>query len=159
MSKIAYIFFTLLITVSAVIPSNALVVCQKPDGSVSIEFMDGELCACNQKMVNDEQDKSCCLDTECHDVVEVTTKCHDDLKIGSGDCIDTELEFIEVLNTTQRLDCELLQKLSKSIFIDLTSSISIRALIKPYDVGKYFTIDYEILNYSLHLKNTTVLLI
>ena len=159
MSKIAYIFFTLLITVSAVLPSNALVVCQKEDGSVIIEFMNGELCACDHKRISDEQDKNCCIEAECHDDVEVTAECHDKKEINSGSCKDTELEFTEILNSAKRLDCDLLPNQSSYADINLFSPVSIRALIKPFDVGKNYLTNKDIFNHSLLLKKTTVFII
>lgn len=94
MKNILHIFFALLITLAAVIPSG-LVVCEK-NGSISIEFESGEICSCN-KQSQDMAEKFCCEDTQCHENETVTSKCHEENELSSDDCNDTRIENFDAL--------------------------------------------------------------
>ncbi|MCM8534292.1 MAG: hypothetical protein NE330_24220 [Lentisphaeraceae bacterium] len=159
MIKLIYIYFAILVTASAVIPNNALVTCKKEDGSIFIEFKSGERCACDNERILDEKDKNCCDVTECHDDEEITADCHEENQITSGDCHDTEIEFVESINAV-RNNSILLQKTIKFLPVSfIVQPISVRSLIKPFDVGKYYASESEIINQALLQKKTTVFII
>ena len=94
MKNFLHIFFALLITLAAVIPSG-LVVCEK-DGNISIEFESGEICSCDTHS-RDMAEKFCCEDTQCHENESVTMQCHDENELSSGDCNDTKIENFDAL--------------------------------------------------------------
>ncbi|MCM8526776.1 MAG: hypothetical protein NE327_09690 [Lentisphaeraceae bacterium] len=159
MMKVAYILFTLLITASAVLPSNAIVTCKKEDGSITIEFKSGESCACNLDRINDQNDKNCCDVSECHDDEKVTADCHEKNEISSGDCVDTELEFLETLTSVKRVDYLSLLNTPSFYVYDNLPLVSVLGLTKPIDVGKDYCVENEIVNLSLTLKKTSVFII
>ena len=159
MSKIIYILFALLVTASAVIPNDSIVTCKKEDGSVTIEFKNGDVCACDAIRIVDEKNKNCCEIIACHDDEKVTADCHEENQISSGGCDDTEIEFIENINTV-RNNSFLLQKIIKFLPVSfVVQPISVRSLIKPFDVGKYYASESEIINQALLQKKTTVFII
>ena len=149
----------MLIATSAVLPSNALVTCKKEDGSISIEFKSGEICSCNLDRINDQNDKSCCEVSECHDDEKVTADCHEKNEISSGDCVDTELEFTDSLISIKRVDYLTLSNTSFFFVFNHLPKISVLGLTKPVDVGKDCGAENEIVNLSLTLKKTSVFLI
>ena len=159
MIKIFYIFFLLLVTASAVMPKDAVVTCKKEDGSVTIEFKSGESCSCDEERISDLLKKNCCDITECHNNEKITSDCHDKNQINSGDCDDTELQFIDVLNTFNRNNIYLTTNSINFLTFTFAAPSSLRGLIKPVDVGKYSLNNSEIINQSLLFKKTTVFII
>lgn len=159
MLKIVHAFTFILISLTAVLPNNLLVVCEQEDGSVSIEFRTGELCACDLERLDDELEKTCCDEIDCHEDEELTAACHEVNQINSGDCNDTELVFTQVLSSVNRIDNYILSAVYSPLVQYTNALITTRSLLKPFDVGKEYQLNNDIINHALLLKETTVFLI
>lgn len=157
MKNILHIFFSLLITLAAIIPSG-LVLCEK-NGRVSIEFESGEACSCDVQSI-DMADKFCCEDIECHEDERVTSLCHEEKQLQAEDCSDTKIEAFDALKYFSNSIKAPVKTLKASDFFEYSDLINTvtYGLNTPIDVGE-FANSKEIPNQALTLKKTSVFLI
>lgn len=158
MKKLSYILFTALLAIYTLLPKG-LVTCVKEDGSITIEFKNGESCVCDDVRQKDLLTKICCNISECHTNDEVTSDCHDENKISSGDCEDTDIKLLEIATVDSNKKFTANKTVNHSYYLNYISLSSIDGLTKPVDVGKWKLDTKDIINQALLHQRTIVLVI
>ncbi|MCH2206905.1 MAG: hypothetical protein MK132_13685 [Lentisphaerales bacterium] len=158
MKFLTHIAIILSISLAAVLP-NSMVLCEK-DGSISIEFKQGDSCSCSG-IIADLIEKFCCEKVECHEDEQITNLCHDELQMTGSDCQDTKFDIADFVKAPDHSTKAPVKTLAKSSYFsgDFAATIIIDGLFKPVDVGKSHYIPENLSTSPLLTHRTSVLII
>jgi hypothetical protein len=157
MKSISYSLLILSICLAALLP-NGMVLCKK-NGSIAVEFEQGESCSCSD-IITDLIEKFCCDEDACHENETVTDNCHSQ-QISNGNCQDTKFDVPTLIRSANDSFTPPIRLFEESNYFsghEFYSSL-ILGLHKPIDVGKFYTNPLRSSNSPLSTQRTIVLTI